>query len=266
MNEENFIFGLDNKISRIERYCEQFLKNEDNFQIIKKKLSIFPTFLFFGLPGTGKTTIANEVYRRLKEKYNIDLYRLYMDQLISYNFGESSKNVISFFEKIEEDIKKNNSFAYIIIDELDSFTMNRYQNNNESIKRILLTFNLIIDKISLNNDNKIIIIGTTNMKESIDASILRRFFFHENFDISLDKTGFFKFIKEIQKLSNLFNIFDNKDMLDDLFKIYEKKKFTLGELKTIFAHLYMEKEKLSNLKIFEDKESFYEINSKQGGN
>ena len=31
--------------------------------------------------------------------------------------------------KIREEIKKNDSFAYIIIDELDSFTVNRYQNN-----------------------------------------------------------------------------------------------------------------------------------------
>ena len=107
LNGKSFIFGLDDKILKIEKYCEKFLKEEkDNFRIIKKKFSIIPTFLFYGLPGTGKTTIANEVYKKLKKKYNIDLYFLQIDELISYNFGESSKNMRNFFEKIREEIKK----------------------------------------------------------------------------------------------------------------------------------------------------------------
>jgi len=223
LNSKSFIFGLDDKILKIEKYCEKFLKEEkDNFRIIKKKFSIIPTFLFYGLPGTGKTTIANEVYKKLKKKYNIDLYFLQIDELISYNFGESSKNMRNFFEKIREEIKKNDSFAYIIIDELDSFTVNRYQNNNESIKRILLTFNSIIDNFFQQEEfNKMIIVATTNM-----------------------------------------NCFHFKNTKDKLFEIYQKKKFTLGELKTIFAHLYLEEKEL-NLKILEEKESFFEMTQRE---
>jgi AAA ATPase central domain protein len=261
LENENFIFGLNDKILKIEKYCEKFLKEEeDNFRIIKKKFSIIPTFLFYGLPGTGKTTIANEVYKKLKKNYNIDLYFLQIDELISYNFGESSKNMRNFFEKIRDEIEKNNSFAYIIIDELDSFTVNRYQNDNESIKRILLTFNSIIDNFFQQEEfNKIIIVATTNMEDSLDTSILRRFFFHENFNITLDKKEFFNFLNEINKILNCF-YFEN--IKDKLFKIYQEKKFTLGELKTIFIHLYMEEKKL-DLKIFTEKESFFEMNQRE---
>ena len=149
---------------------------------------------------------------------------------------------------------------YIIIDELDSFTINRYQSDNESIKRILLTFNSIIDDFFQKEEfNKMIIVATTNMEDSLDTSILRRYFFHENFNITLDKKEFFNFLHEINEILNCF-YFEN--IKDKLFKIYQKKKFTLGELKTIFAHLYMEEKEL-DLKIFTEKESFFEMNQRE---
>ncbi|MGB4661112.1 MAG: AAA family ATPase [Mobilitalea sp.] len=268
MREKNLIYGLDDKVDKIKNYCIKFLKNDKDFEVAKKKLSITPTFLFDGLPGTGKTTIAHEVYEQLKEEYNIDLICLRIDELISQNFGESSKNLIAFFEQIKKDVKDNSSFAFVIIDELDSFTVNRYQNDNESIKRVLLTFNTIIDEMFLNGDlDKIILIATTNIKESIDTSVLRRFFFHEDFNISLNKDEFCCFIDEIRAVSSTFDTFHNDD-IEKLFEIYEKKKFTLGELKTIFAHFYMEsKTELSNetlnFNVFIDKESFYETIVKQ---
>ena len=140
VKHKDLIFGLDDKNNKIKRYCSEFLKSDSEFVIAKEKLSITPTFLFYGLPGTGKTTIAYEVFNELREeKFNIDLKCLRIDDLISYNFGESSKNLIDFFNKVRTEIKENSSSAFIIIDELDSFTVNRYQNDSESIKRVLLT-------------------------------------------------------------------------------------------------------------------------------
>lgn len=104
-----------------------------------------------------------------------------------------------------------------------------------------------------------IIVATTNMEDSLDTSILRRFFFHENFNITLDKKEFFNFLNEINKILNCFHF---KNTKDKLFEIYQKKKFTLGELKTIFAHLYLEEKEL-NLKILEEKESFFEMTQRE---
>lgn len=268
MNHKNLIFGLDNKISKIKKYCTEFLKNEGEFAIAKEKLSITPTFLLYGLPGTGKTTIAYEIYQELRKEFNIDLKCLRIDDLISHNFGESSKNLIDFFKQIEVDIKENSSFAFVIIDELDSFTVNRFQNDSESIKRVLLTFNTVIDEMFINGTiNNIVLIATTNMKESIDTSVLRRFFFHEDFNVTLNKNDFFEFVDEVKSVSPVFESIDlnGKEML---YEIYKEKRFTLGEFKTIFAHLYMEiksdadHEKLK-LDVFSEKESFYEIITKQ---
>ena len=271
MNHKNLIFGLDDKTNKIKRYCTEFLKSEGEFVTAKEKLSITPTFLFYGLPGTGKTTIAHEVYRELKEEFNIDLKCLRIDDLISHNFGESSKNLIAFFKQIEAEIQTNKSYAFVIIDDLDSFTLNRYQNENESIKRVLLTFNTIIDEMFINGSlNNIILVATTNMKESIDASVLRRFFFHEDFNIALNKDDFFGFIEEIKSVSAIFESIELEDK-EKLYEIYLAKRFTLGEFKTIFAHLYMEiNSDINHEKFKEDvflmRESFYEIITKQQQN
>lgn len=268
MSKENLIYGLDDKVGKIKKYCSQFLSSDGEFEAAKKKLSITPTFLFYGLPGTGKTTIAHEVYEQLKEDHNIDLVPLRINELISYNFGESSKNLIAFFDKVKKDVDDNKSSAFVIIDELDSFTVNRYQNDSESVKRVLLTFNTIIDEMFFNGVlDKIIIIATTNMKESIDSSVLRRFFFHEDFNINLSREDFFKFTNEIRTISQRFSEFSDEDM-NELYKLYQTKSFTLGELKTIFAHFYMEsyshkENEVSRLKAFQDRESFYETISKQ---
>lgn len=267
MCKENLIYGLDDKVERIKKYCSQFLYGDNEFENAKKKLSIIPTFLFYGFPGTGKTTIAHKVYKQLKMSHNIDLKSFRIDELISYNFGESSKNIIKFFDKIKEDNKKNEASTFVIIDEIDSFTVNRYQNDSESIKRILLTFNNIIDQMFLSGElDKIIIIATTNMRESIDASVLRRFFFHEDFNIMLNKKEFHEFLNSIIGISKKFDVFD-KNGLDELFTVYQTKKFTLGEIKNFFAHFYMEsnseKNNVSNVNMFHDKESYYEIVSKQ---
>lgn len=269
MDEDNYIYGLDDKIKKIIDYCT-ILIGEESGVAERKKLSIYPTFLFYGLPGTGKTTIANYTYQVLKKDYNIDMKYLRIDELLSYNFGESSKNLRKFFEEIENEVIENNSYAFVVIDELDSFTINRYANDNDSIKRILLTFNTLIDEMVLSGIiHKIIIIATTNMKNSIDTSVLRRFFFHEDFNISLNKIQFFAYIDDLISISHIFKQID-KNCKEELFKIYSSKKFSLGEIKTIFAHIYMDIKTSTNCNeeirnIFMEKPSFWQIINEQHG-
>lgn len=263
------LYGLNDKIKKLKNYCKCFIENGDEFKKIKEKLSISPTFLFYGLPGTGKTTTAYKIYKQLREEgSNIDFYRLRIEEITSYNFGESSKNLISFFDQIKKDIVNNDSFAFVILDEIDSVAVNRYQSDSESIKRILLTFNTIIDEMFFcGNLDRIILIATTNVKESIDTSVLRRFFFHEDFNVILNKEDFSNFIQEIISAIGCFKVLQEK-YINELFLIYINKKFTLGEIKTIFAHLYMESlwSVVSDTQIintFKNEDSFYNTIIKQ---
>lgn len=230
------LFGLDSKITILNKYCEIFYKLDESQLEKFKELSIYPTFLFYGYPATGKSSVANILYENLKKDNNIDIYRLNIDELLSSNFGESSHNLRNYFSKIKKDIEDNNSHAFIIMDEVDSFTLNRSQVDNESIKRVLLTFNTIIDELIKSNDIfKYIIVATTNLEKNIDTSIHRRFYFKENFNIELDEEIFQKFIKE---LSDFVGILINEN--DMIYKYYQEKKYTLGELKNIFSRYYID--------------------------
>lgn len=239
--KNDYIFGLDGIKNKVLKYCKVLISNDEKFKIVKRKLTISPTFLFYGYPGTGKTTLANEIYEALKQDEqfgNIDKYVLKIDELLSSNFGESSKNLIARFEKIKLEIEDNNSIAFIIIDELDFFTNNRFQNNNDSVVRVLLTFNQIIDNLIREDTiDKMIIIATTNIRENIDTSILRRFLFHQNFNIILNEQEFSAYLEELCNITDMEQI----ENINKLYNVYQQKNFTLGELKSIFSNLYMER-------------------------
>jgi SpoVK/Ycf46/Vps4 family AAA+-type ATPase len=143
------------------------------------------------------------------------------------------------------------------------------QNNNESVKRILLTFNTIIDDlINKGTINDLVIVATTNVKDSIDPAVLRRFYFEENFDIKVEKAGFCEYI---EKLNDIVEVFQKNDerILSGLYEVYSEKKFTLGEIKRIISRYYM-KLKIENdgnreeiCEYFEKQKSFSEIIQEQ---
>lgn len=238
--KQDYIFGLDEIKSKVIQYCRVLMSNDEKLKIAQKRLSITPTFLFYGYPGTGKTTLANEIYEELKGDEingNIDKYILKIDEMLSSSFGESSKNLIDSFMKIKSEIEKNNSRAFIIVDELDFFTSNRFLNNNDSIVRVLLTFNQIIDSLIRENTiDKMIIVATTNIRENIDTSILRRFLFHQNFNITLEEREFRLYLDELCNIAEIEKIQD----VNQLYSLYKKKKYTLGEIKSIFSNIFME--------------------------
>ena len=89
--KQDYIFGLDEIKNKVIQYCRVLMSNDEKLKIAQKRLSITPTFLFYGYPGTGKTTLANEIYEELKGDEingNIDKYILKIDEMLSSSFGE----------------------------------------------------------------------------------------------------------------------------------------------------------------------------------
>lgn len=265
----DYIFGLDDIFSRLCDQCRGLLDDDKETLEDLKKLSIIPTFLFWGLPGTGKTSLAYLVYKELKKYYNIDIKILRMDELISSNFGESSHHLINFFEDIKVEQIKNNSKMFIIIDEIDSFAINRIQSDNDSTKRILITFNTIIDQmVQKDAFENTIIIATTNMRESIDTALLRRFFFQVNFDIRITKKDLEGYMISLQQISPAFNNIEIINNIDELYRVYDEKKYTLGEIKHVFAEYYLESKfdygkKTTILEMLTRNATYYELMKEQ---
>ena len=122
-------------------------------------------FLFYGLPGTGKTESAFQIARLLER----DILSVYLEQLIDSGLGETSKNVTRLFDEINH---LRYDKAIVIFDELDALVLNRNSANDlREMSRVTSTFLRELDSLS----NQIVIIATTNMFESFDKALLRRF-------------------------------------------------------------------------------------------
>ena len=140
------LYGLDSFRNELVKICMVLLSDNDNDNVIKS-LEILPTFIFTGLPGTGKTSLAYEVFQEIKKEKNIDFEVLHFEELTSDNFDVSGKKLKEYFDKLDEQIKKNKSQVFLLIDELDSHTTNRFSGTEHTaIKRFFLSLNKIIDQ------------------------------------------------------------------------------------------------------------------------
>ena len=122
-------------------------------------------FLFYGAPGTGKTESAFQIARLLER----DILSVHLEQLIDSRLGETSKNVTRLFDEI-------NHLMYgkviVIFDELDALVLNRSSANDlREMSRVTSTFLRELDNLS----DQIVVIATTNLFESFDKALSRRF-------------------------------------------------------------------------------------------
>ena len=122
-------------------------------------------FLFYGAPGTGKTESAYQIARLL----NRDILTVNFEELIDSKLGETAKNVAALFEEIEH-LEYSN--VVIVLDEIDALVLNRSSSNDHrEMARVTSTFIKKLDSLS----ERIVIIATTNLIDSFDKAIVRRF-------------------------------------------------------------------------------------------
>lgn len=123
-------------------------------------------FLLEGMPGTGKTETVKQIGRILER----EVLLVEFDSLIDSKLGQSSKNVVEVFKKI-------NSFSnprkiLILFDEIDAIALDRINSNDlREMGRVTSTLLKELDK--LNED--VVLIATTNLFDKFDKAITRRF-------------------------------------------------------------------------------------------
>ncbi|KII60990.1 Vacuolar protein sorting-associated protein 4B [Thelohanellus kitauei] len=124
--------------------------------------------LLFGPPGTGKSYLAKAV---ATEADNCAFISLSSSDIVSKWVGESEKLVRGVFE-----LARENKPAIIFIDEIDSLCSARSENENESARRIKTEFLVQMDGFGQGGNNeKILVLGATNMPHVLDSGMRRRF-------------------------------------------------------------------------------------------
>lgn len=118
--------------------------------------------LFTGAPGCGKTMSAHV----LASELGLPLFIIRLDGLISRYMGESIAKLRLVFDAMHD------FRAVYLFDEFDSIGTSRNSGNEVGeIKRVLNSFLLQIEK----DESRSLIIAATNMPETLDRALFRRF-------------------------------------------------------------------------------------------
>lgn len=123
-------------------------------------------FLFAGAPGTGKTETVKQIARILDR----DLYIVDFDSIIDSKLGQTSKNIAALFKEIYE--LRNPEKILILFDEIDALAIDRI-NSNDLREMGRATSSVLKGMDDLND--RVVLIATTNLFNSFDKALIRRF-------------------------------------------------------------------------------------------
>ncbi len=153
------IGGYEEIKSKLKLNVVEAIENIDKF----KKVGIEPPrgVLLYGPPGCGKTLLA----KALANEAKANLITIKGPEILSKWVGESEKAIREIFRKA-----KSSAPSIVLLDEVDSISKIR-GSNQDSIESIVSQLITAID--SLQPEDLVFIVGTTNRPDLIDPSLLR---------------------------------------------------------------------------------------------
>lgn len=123
-------------------------------------------YLFYGAPGTGKTETVKQIARILSR----ELYVVDFDNLIDSKLGQTSKNISNLFHQLNSVVHPERMI--ILFDEIDAIALDR--TNSNDLREMGRATSAVLKGMDNLND-QIVMIATTNLFDSFDKALLRRF-------------------------------------------------------------------------------------------
>jgi len=121
--------------------------------------------LLFGPPGTGKTMVA----RWIAAECGATFFSVHASTVMSKWVGEAEKTVKALFQ-----LARERQPSVIFVDEIDSLLNKRKEADNEGSRRVKNEFLTSIEGADTAADEKVLLIGATNMPWELDPAALRR--------------------------------------------------------------------------------------------
>lgn len=215
-SEEEEIKRLTNLLQE-----EQYLNVQQELK--KQSLSSAVTVLFFGKPGTGKTSSVLDIARRTGRM----VYKVEVETIKDAFVGESEKNLVEVFEEYNYLIKMNEKHPILLLNEADGLLKNRITNNTNSVNEMLNTMTtLLLEKLENFNG---ILFATVN-EPVFDSAFDRRFLIKT--ELKLPETA--------TRINIIRNQFPELDY-SVLTQIAEQYPLTGGQISNIKRKLAMRK-------------------------
>ncbi|BAY64256.1 ATPase central domain-containing protein [Calothrix brevissima NIES-22] len=163
-------YSLTNRVPEIKLDFSQVKGLKEEKEKLSKLLKLqskgyqdaISGILFYGLPGCGKTLLAN-AFANESGRY---FFKFSPADIISVWIGQSQKNIRDIFAQA-----KKKSPSVLFIDELDSIGFNRNEDNAHTDQKATIN-QLLIELNNLRNSN-VIVIAATNYLSGIDSALKR---------------------------------------------------------------------------------------------
>ncbi|KAI3384160.1 hypothetical protein SNEBB_008194 [Seison nebaliae] len=183
--------------------------------------------LLHGPPGTGKTSLC----KALAQKLSIYLHQYYQktflieihsQRLFSEWYSQSSKLVVELFQSIYKLASENPSYLFLVlIDEIESISSKRGSMQSEPMDSMRVVNSLLTQLDQLKQLNNIMVITTSNLKDSIDDAFIDRVDLIQNIGRPSISAIYSMLISGIIELQRCGIIVDDPEMLpyDEICRI-----------------------------------------------
>jgi len=206
----NDIIGLNEIKQDLKQYIDM-IKNRDKY--INCGAKIPKGLLFTGPPGTGKTLLAKAIAGEAETSF----INISGSDFIEKYVGVGAKRIKKLFE-----LARKNSPCIIFIDEIDSIGKKRNSVNSEGQEYSQTINKLLCEMDGFNENDNILIIAATNMKQILDPALTRSGRFDRN--IVFD-------IPNIDERKKLFKLYLNKIKISkDIEKNFNKTCSKLAKI------------------------------------
>jgi len=165
------VVGLSDSVEDIKDLIIYPLQNSEAAVGRRDEYGIeIPGFaMFFGPPGCGKTMLVEAI----AAETGCDMYSLDLSKFGSSYVNGTASNIAKAFDYVIEQAKDSEKPVILFMDELDSVLSKRTDGaggNKEDNKAV----NALLPLLTQAKENNILVIGATNMFDSLDPAAKRR--------------------------------------------------------------------------------------------